>query len=116
MARGCALGKANETSGLTDRSRYGIYRVDAHAEKPTGDLVWLNHDAAALVVDCRSWVVRLMSLSAPWKAVQTGGVLGPLGAAEEALDLARGVRHDGACSYRPKDSEPLPPDVRAWRS
>ena len=49
-------------------------------------------------------VVRLMPLSAPWKAVQAGGVLGPLGEAEEALDLAREVRHDGACSYRPKDS------------
>jgi hypothetical protein len=43
-----------------------------------------------------------MSLSAPWKAVHAGGVLGPLREAAEALDLARGVRHDGACSHRPK--------------
>jgi len=45
MARGCALGKANEASGLTGESRYSIYRVDAHAKKPTGDQVWLKHGA-----------------------------------------------------------------------
>jgi hypothetical protein len=45
MASGSALGKANETSGLTEPSRYSIYRVDAHAEKPTGDQVRLKHGA-----------------------------------------------------------------------
>ena len=47
MARACALGKANETSGLTEPSRYSIYRADAHAAKPTGDHVWLNRGAAS---------------------------------------------------------------------
>jgi hypothetical protein len=102
MASGGALGKANETSGLTEPARYSIYRVDAHAEKPTGDPVWLKHGAESWLP--KRGVVRLMSLSAPGKEVQAGGVLGPLGEAEEALGLARGVRHDGACPHRPKDS------------
>jgi hypothetical protein len=52
MASGAALGKANETSGLTEPARYSIYRMDAHAEKPTGDPVWLNHGA-------ESWLLKL---------------------------------------------------------
>jgi hypothetical protein len=45
MASSSALRKANETSGLTEPSRYSIYPVDTHAEKPTGDHVWLKRGA-----------------------------------------------------------------------
>ena len=54
MASDSALGKADET-GLTEPSRYSIYRVDAHAEKPTGDRVWLKHGAESwwLIAEAR---------------------------------------------------------------
>jgi hypothetical protein len=39
MARGCALGKVNDASGLTEESRYTISRVDAHAEKSPAGVV-----------------------------------------------------------------------------
>jgi hypothetical protein len=77
MARGCALGKANETSHLTEPARYSIYRVDAHAEKPTGDPVSLKHGAESWLP--KLGVVRLMSLSAVergagwWRARSAGG-------------------------------------------
>jgi hypothetical protein len=56
MARGCALGKANETSGLTEPSRYSIYWADAHAEKPTDDQLWLKHGAESWRLIAGSWV------------------------------------------------------------
>src|SRR5260370_405866 len=47
MARGCALGKANEASGLTGESRYTICRVNAHAENPPGPGAPLSHPPPA---------------------------------------------------------------------
>ena len=48
MARGCALGKANEASGLGE-SRYTICRVNAHAEKAAGCGTRLGQLAAGVV-------------------------------------------------------------------
>src|SRR5258708_10327010 len=48
LARRCALGKANDASGLTEESRYTIHRVDAHAEKSAGRGARLSHLAAGV--------------------------------------------------------------------
>src|SRR5260370_22756603 len=48
LARGCALGKANDASGLTEESRYTIHRVDAHAEKSAGRGARLSQLAAGV--------------------------------------------------------------------
>src|SRR5260370_10402946 len=48
LARRCALGKANDASGLTEESRYTIHRVDAHAEKSAGRGARLSQLAAGM--------------------------------------------------------------------
>jgi hypothetical protein len=49
MARGGALGKANDAAGLTEESRYTISRVNAHAEKSVGRGPRLSQLAAGVV-------------------------------------------------------------------
>ena len=54
LARRCALGKANDASGLTEESRYTIHRVDAHAEKSAGRGARLSQLAAGMVTVYRT--------------------------------------------------------------